>query len=100
MNKMLGYASILAGILFMGVSAINFTTPIGERGMSIGQTYLGISEPVPTLLGLFIGAVLICWSLYLIWNIFAKKVIRIAILSLIIISLIPIVILFFYAGSI
>jgi len=99
MNKKLGYASMLAGLLFMGVSVMNFTMPIGEREMSFGQTYLGLSEPVPTLLGLFIGAVLVCSSLYLIWNISAIKVIKITILSLILISLIPIVILFFYAGS-
>ncbi|MEM5015344.1 hypothetical protein WKH31_03540 [Metabacillus indicus] len=100
MNKKLGYASILAGLVLMGVSVINFTTPIGEKEMSIGHTYLGISEPVPTLLGLFIGAVLICWSFYLIWDISAKKAIKIAVLAIIVISLFPIVILFFYAGSI
>ncbi|MEK3805427.1 hypothetical protein MHB63_02345 [Bacillus sp. FSL H8-0547] len=100
MNKKLGYASILAGLVLIGVSVINFTTPIGEKEMSIGHTYLGISEPVPTLLGLFFGTVLICCSLNLIWKISAKKVIKIAVLSLIVISLFPIVILFFYAGSI
>ncbi|MBM7602448.1 Na+/alanine symporter [Metabacillus crassostreae] len=97
--KFTGYVSMLLAIILFGFSTINFFFVGDRRGSFIQETF-GIYEPVGTLLCLLLVLLFFSLSLNLVWNLSYKSIFKLSIISLMLIFLLPIILMVFFAGQI
>ena len=96
--KQLGYIAFFTGLILFLLLLVNFTTFDVNQGSFI-QSQLGIGEPIGTLAGLFLVVWFFGIALRFIWDIPLKRILLICILSLVGISLLPVILPLSHAGE-